>query len=63
MTKTPLKAVVFDWAGTMIDFGCMAPVAAYQTAFAAEGVQLAAASTGSESNDIRMKPPVKTPNW
>ena len=23
----PIKAVVFDWAGTMVDFGCMAPVA------------------------------------
>lgn len=43
MSKTRLKAVVFDWAGTMIDFGCVAPVAAYQTAFAAEGVELAAA--------------------
>ena len=21
----PVKAVVFDWAGTMVDFGCMAP--------------------------------------
>ena len=43
MSTTPLKAVIFDWAGTMIDFGCMAPVAAYQTAFAAEGIDLAAA--------------------
>lgn len=29
-----LKAVVFDWAGTMIDFGSRAPVVALQTAFA-----------------------------
>ena len=28
-----LKAVVFDWAGTMIDFGCMAPVEALIDAF------------------------------
>ena len=28
-----LKAVVFDWAGTMIDFGCMAPVEALIEAF------------------------------
>ena len=26
----PVKAVVFDWAGTMIDFGCVAPVDALQ---------------------------------
>jgi len=33
-----IAAVVFDWAGTMIDFGCVAPVEALLTAFAAEGV-------------------------
>ncbi|HUO21561.1 MAG TPA: phosphonoacetaldehyde hydrolase [Caulobacteraceae bacterium] len=37
----PIKAVVFDWAGTMVDFGCMAPVTALQEVFAAEGVNLA----------------------
>ncbi|HEX4179414.1 MAG TPA: phosphonoacetaldehyde hydrolase [Caulobacteraceae bacterium] len=42
---TTIKAVIFDWAGTMIDFGCIAPVAAFQAAFAAEGVALAAAAT------------------
>jgi len=35
-----IAAVVFDWAGTMIDFGCLAPVRALQTAFAAEGVEI-----------------------
>lgn len=44
MRAHPVKAVIFDWAGTMIDFGCMAPVAAFQAAFAAEGVTLAAES-------------------
>ena len=24
----PVKAVILDWAGTVIDFGCMAPVEA-----------------------------------
>ena len=38
-----IKAVVFDWAGTMIDFGCMAPVEALIDAFAAHGVVLTAA--------------------
>lgn len=37
---SPIKAVVFDWAGTMVDFGCMAPIEALLTAFAAEGVAL-----------------------
>ena len=36
----PVKAVVFDWAGTMVDFGCMAPVEALLAVFAAEGVPL-----------------------
>jgi len=35
-----IAAVVFDWAGTVVDFGCLAPVRALQTAFAAEGVPI-----------------------
>ena len=38
----PVKAVVFDWAGTMVDFGCMAPVRALVATFAEEGVALTA---------------------
>jgi phosphonoacetaldehyde hydrolase len=36
----PVKAVVFDWAGTMVDFGCMAPVRALLDVFADDGVAL-----------------------
>jgi len=32
--------VVFDWAGTMVDFGCRAPIAALIEAFARRGVRL-----------------------
>lgn len=39
MTST-IAAVVFDWAGTMVDFGCMAPVASLRTAFAGEEVEI-----------------------
>ena len=39
---SPIKAVVFDWAGTMVDFGSRAPVEALVAAFAAEGVALSA---------------------
>jgi phosphonoacetaldehyde hydrolase len=35
-----IRAVIFDWAGTMVDFGCMAPVEALVTAFADEGITL-----------------------
>ena len=38
----PVKAVVLDWAGTMIDFGCMAPVDALTDVFAEEGLSLSA---------------------
>jgi phosphonoacetaldehyde hydrolase len=32
--------VILDWAGTMVDFGCQAPVAALREAFARRGVAL-----------------------
>ena len=35
-----IQAVVFDWAGTVVDFGCLAPVRALEAAFAAEGVAI-----------------------
>lgn len=36
--KHTLSAVVFDWAGTLLDFGSLAPVAAFQAVFARWGV-------------------------
>lgn len=47
----PIKAVVFDWAGTVIDFGCMAPVRALCDVFAAEGIAL---SDGEARADMGM---------
>jgi phosphonoacetaldehyde hydrolase len=38
-----IKLVVFDWAGTTVDFGCQAPVMAFVQAFAAAGVKLTTA--------------------
>jgi phosphonoacetaldehyde hydrolase len=38
-----LKAVIFDWAGTMVDFGSRAPVKAMQAGFRAEGVEISEA--------------------
>lgn len=34
------KTVIFDWAGTTVDFGCMAPVHAFRNAFLEKGIQL-----------------------
>lgn len=38
--REPVSAVIFDWAGTMLDFGCIAPVAAFREAFALAGVEI-----------------------
>ena len=43
--KTRFDLVIFDWAGTMVDFGCMAPVRALIDAFAQEGVEINEAAT------------------
>lgn len=40
MTFTHLKAVVFDWAGTMVDHGSKAPMGVFQRAFAHFGVDI-----------------------
>ena len=34
-----IKAVIFDWAGTTVDFGCMAPVQAFMEVFKAYGIE------------------------
>ena len=38
--KKSIKAVIFDWAGTMIDFGCMAPVDAFISAFEEKKIRI-----------------------
>ncbi len=35
-----IKGVIFDWAGTTIDFGCFAPVHAFLQIFKAAGVEV-----------------------
>jgi phosphonoacetaldehyde hydrolase len=38
--RGPLRAVIFDWAGTTVDFGSCAPVLAFAQAFADVGIEL-----------------------
>ncbi len=38
--KDRFDLVIFDWAGTMVDFGCRAPVIALMEAFRRHGVAL-----------------------
>lgn len=33
-----MEAVIFDWAGTAVDFGCFAPVQAFMEAFKSAGI-------------------------
>ncbi len=35
-----LKAIVFDWAGTVVDYGSCAPAAVFQRVFAEQGVEI-----------------------
>jgi len=41
-TSTKVIAVVFDFAGTIVDYGSCAPLAAFQDVFAASGVPISA---------------------
>ncbi len=43
-----VKAVVLDWAGTAVDFGSLAPVAALQRVFEANGVPITTAEARAE---------------
>jgi phosphonoacetaldehyde hydrolase len=36
--RGPLKAAIFDWAGTTIDYGCCAPAGAFQVLFERHGI-------------------------
>jgi phosphonoacetaldehyde hydrolase len=38
-----LKAVIFDWAGTTVDYGCFAPVAVFVEVFARQGIAISTA--------------------
>jgi phosphonoacetaldehyde hydrolase len=43
MTTTTIRAVVFDWAGTIVDFGSLAPMGAFVRLFANHGLQISIA--------------------
>lgn len=39
--RGPIRAAIFDWAGTTVDFGCLAPAGAFITLFERHGVEAA----------------------
>lgn len=51
---TRFKAVVFDWAGTMVDFGSFAPMGVFVKAFARFGIEVTI-------EEARM--PMGSPKW
>ena len=42
-TESGIAAVIFDWAGTLVDFGCFAPTVSIVETFAHRGVELTVA--------------------
>ena len=36
----PIKLAILDWAGTTMDFGCMAPAAVFTEVFKLRGVEI-----------------------
>lgn len=40
-----IKCIIMDWAGTSVDYGCFAPVAAFIESFKAIGIQVTAEET------------------
>jgi phosphonoacetaldehyde hydrolase len=38
--RGPLKAVLLDWAGTTLDYGCMAPAVVFREVFKRQGVEI-----------------------
>jgi phosphonoacetaldehyde hydrolase len=48
-----IKAVILDWAGTTVDFGSLAPVAALQLAFRSSGVPITAAEARAQMGVLK----------
>jgi phosphonoacetaldehyde hydrolase len=48
-----LKAIILDWAGTTVDFGSLAPVAALQRVFEASGVPVTAAEVREQMGTLK----------
>lgn len=53
--RGPVRGIVFDWAGTVVDYGSMAPISALVHAFAKMGIEVtmeqARADMGREKRD------------
>jgi phosphonoacetaldehyde hydrolase len=48
-----IPAVILDWAGTTVDFGSLAPVAALQRIFEANGVPITSAEARAQMGVLK----------
>ena len=39
----PVQAVIFDWGGTTVDFGCLAPAMVFVNIFRRQGIEISMA--------------------
>ena len=45
-----IECIIMDWAGTAVDYGCFAPVAAFIEAFAEKGLVIDVVTNGTTQN-------------
>ena len=50
-----IEAVVFDWAGTTVDYGCFAPVQAFMGAFAHFGIEVTMEETRNPMGMLKIE--------
>ena len=46
-----IECIIMDWAGTAVDYGCFAPVAAFIEAFAEKGLVIDVVQTNGTTQD------------
>jgi phosphonoacetaldehyde hydrolase len=56
--RGPVKAVIVDWAGTTVDYGCCAPAQVFSKVFADHGVNITVEQARADGPDeARPHPP------
>lgn len=48
--RGPLKAVILDWAGTTMDFGCLAPAVVFMEIYKRFGVEITMAQAREQAH-------------
>ena len=51
--KQTIQGVIFDWAGTTVDFGCFAPVSAFVEAFRKAGIDVTLEETRAPMGKLK----------